>query len=185
MTIRFRLDPGRSRFTVQGFAGGLLSVFAHSPTFAVRDFAGEVRFDHGPLEGGTLRLTVRADSLDLVDQVRPEDRRDIEGRMRQEVLQTAGYPEIRFEADVGSVRQVGQGQYQLRISGRLSLRGVTRPHELAAQMLVYDDGIRLAGECPLSLPEYRIEPVTALGGAIKLKDQLRVAFDLLGLKEAP
>jgi polyisoprenoid-binding protein YceI len=185
MTTRFRLDPGRSRFTVQGFAAGLLSVFAHSPTFAVRDFAGEVRFDHGPLEGGALRLTVRADSLDLVDQVSPADRRDIEGRMRQEVLQTAAYPEIRYEADVGSVSQVGRGQYQLRIRGRLSLHGVTCPHEVAAQMLVYEDGIRLAGECPLALPDYRIGPVTALGGAIKMKDHLRVAFDLLGLKEAP
>jgi hypothetical protein len=50
-------------------------------------------------------------------------------------------------------------------------------------MLVYEDGIRLAGESPLALPDYRIEPVAALGGAIKLKDQLRVAFDLIGLKE--
>jgi polyisoprenoid-binding protein YceI len=183
MTTRFRLDPGHSRFTVQGFAGGLLSLLAHSPTFAVRDFSGELRFDRGPLEGGTLQLSVRADSLDLVDQVSPADRREIEGRMRQEVLQTAAYPEIRFEADVGSVRQVGQGRYQLGISGRLSLHGVARTHEAAAQMLVYEDGIRLAGESPLALPDYRIEPVTALGGAIKLKDQLRVAFDLMGLKE--
>ena len=35
---RYRIDPGRSRFTVQAFATGLLSAFAHSPTFAVRDF---------------------------------------------------------------------------------------------------------------------------------------------------
>ncbi len=47
MTARYRLDPGQSRFTVQAFATGLLSFLGHSPTFAVRDFAGAVRFDGG------------------------------------------------------------------------------------------------------------------------------------------
>ena len=44
MTVRYRLDPVRSRFTVQAFATGLLSFLAHSPTFGVRDFAGEMSF---------------------------------------------------------------------------------------------------------------------------------------------
>jgi hypothetical protein len=39
MSTRHQIDAGRSRFTAQAFAGGLLSFFAHSPKFAVRDFA--------------------------------------------------------------------------------------------------------------------------------------------------
>ena len=39
----YRLAAAQSQFTVHAFATGMLSVFAHSPTFAVQDFRG--RFD--------------------------------------------------------------------------------------------------------------------------------------------
>ena len=105
MTMHYRLDPAQSRFSVQAFATGILSVLAHSPTFAVRDFRGHVRLDDGVPGRMTLDVAVKADSLVLTDQVPPADRRDIEGRMRGEVLETAAYPEIRYEAeDVSSSR---------------------------------------------------------------------------------
>jgi polyisoprenoid-binding protein YceI len=183
MMACYRLAPGHSRFTVQAFAGGLMSFLAHSPTFLVGDFAGELRLDPETLAGASLQLTVRADSLTLVDRVRPADREEIEGRMRGEVLETRLYPEIRFDSAEISGRPVAAHQYQLHINGRLSLHGVTNPLGVDAQLQVYTDGVRLTGEAPLRLSEYRIRPVTALGGAIRLNDQLRVAFDLVAWKE--
>jgi hypothetical protein len=50
-----------------------------------------------------------------------------------------------------------------------------------AELLVFNDGVRLAGRSVLRMSEYGIAPVTALGGAIRLKDELRVSFDLAGL----
>jgi polyisoprenoid-binding protein YceI len=181
--VCYRLDPGRSRFTVQGFAGGLLSFLAHSPTFAVRNYAGELRLDGGTLRKARFEMTVRADSLELLDRVKPADREDIEGRMRHEVLESARYPEIRFEAGDVSADPTGEGQYRLRMSGRLTLHGVTNPVALDAQLFAYSDGVRLVGESPLRLSEYRIRPVTALGGAIQMDDRLRVAFDLVAWKD--
>jgi polyisoprenoid-binding protein YceI len=183
MMACYRLDPDPSRFTVQAFASGMLSFLGHSPTFAVRDYDGEIRLDAQALADMWLQVSVRADSLKLLNQVRPADRADIEGRMRQEVLETAAYPEIQFESGSVTGSQTGQGQYQLRIGGRLALHGVTHPHEVDARLLVYDDGIRLIGETGLQLSDYRIRPVTALGGSIKLKDQLRLTFDLAAWKE--
>jgi polyisoprenoid-binding protein YceI len=183
MTARYRFDPEHSRFTVQGFAGGVLSFMAHSPTFAVRGFAGKAWFDPAPPQGPGLEVTVQADSLDLADNVRPADREEIMGRMRQEVLETAAFPAIRFEAGEASAAPAGENRYQIRLHGRLALHGVTAPHEVDAQLLVYYDGIRLSGESALRLSDYRIRPVTALGGAIKLKDQLAVTFDLVAWKD--
>ena len=40
----FAIDAKTSLFTVQAFASGWLSVVAHSPKFAVRDFVGEMEF---------------------------------------------------------------------------------------------------------------------------------------------
>jgi len=35
----------------------------------------------------------------------------------------------------------------------------------------------------LNMSEYRIKPVTALGGSIKLKDELKVSFHIAGIPE--
>src|SRR5262249_40756814 len=166
MTVRFRLDPGRSRFTVQAFATGLLSFVGHSPTFAVRDFTGEAGFDPDTLVGAWVRMTIKADSLTLLDNVRPADRAEIEGRMRREVLETAAYPEIRFESDAVSVSPAGGNQFRAVVNGRLSLHGVTNPHQVAVQLFLYHDGIRGVGESALRMSAYRIGPVTALGGTL-------------------
>jgi polyisoprenoid-binding protein YceI len=183
MTARYRVDPGPSRFTVQGFATGLLSVFAHSPTFAVRNFAGEVEFDDGRFEQGRLVLTARSDSLELVDAVRPADRAEIQGRMRGEVLEVGAFPEIRLESADVSARPVAGNRYRLLINGVLALHGVANRQVLEAEMLAFDDGIRVTGETVVRLSDYHVRPVTALGGAIRLRDELRVAFDLAVWKE--
>jgi polyisoprenoid-binding protein YceI len=185
LTTRFRLDPRESQFTVHGFATGLLSFVAHSPTFAVRDFTGSVGLENGEIEGMTLELTINADSLDLLDHVSAANREEIEGRMRREVLETAIYPTIQFQSEEVSATAIAQGQYQLHINGRLSLHGVVRPHQVDPELLVFNDRLRLRGECPLRLSDYRIRPVTALGGAIRLKNELRLAFDIAGRLEGP
>jgi polyisoprenoid-binding protein YceI len=130
-----------------------------------------------------LGLTVRADSLELVDNVRPADRQEIEGTMRQDVLETAAFPEVAFASDEVSSETVARGRYRVQVGGRLSLHGVVRAHPVAAELVVFDDGLRLRGESPLALSDYRIRPVTAVGGAIKLRDVLRVSFDLAAVPE--
>jgi polyisoprenoid-binding protein YceI len=182
MTVRYKIDPTRSRFTVQAFAAGVLSFFAHSPTFAVRDFAGEITLDD-TVESLRLEVTVAADSLVLVDKVSASDRQEIESRMRREVLETAAYAEITLRAGVVSAERIAAGQHRLRLAGRLSLHGVTHSVQIDAELMVYQDGVRLRGEFPLRLSDYRIGPVTALGGTIKLKDDLKLSFDVSGFPE--
>src|SRR5438067_823270 len=134
MMARYRYDPGRSRFTVQAFATGLLSAFAHSPTFAIRDFAGFIGFDTDPLADLAVELTVTADSLELEGRASAADRSEIEGRMRAEVLETSAYREITFRAAAVAVHPVSPGRYRLHLGGELSLHGVTRPHRVDAEL---------------------------------------------------
>jgi polyisoprenoid-binding protein YceI len=183
MAARYRIDPRRSRFTVQAFATGALSFFGHSPTFAVRDYAGAIRFEGGHVAGLVLELTVRADSLALEDRVGESDRREIEERMRRDVLETAAHPEIAFRAARPAVEEVARGRYQLGIGGDLSLHGVTRPIRVSAELTVFEDGVQLRCGCPLRMPDFGIRPVTALGGTIRLKDEVQVALDLAAVLE--
>ena len=179
----FSFDPSQSRFTVQAFATGLLSFVGHSPTFSVRDFRGRLSFESGSMNPMALFLKIRADCLELVGAFSASDRTEIETRMSRDVLQTSAYPEITFEAPAAAASPIGPGRYRARLDGNLSLHGVTRPHPITAELQVLDDALRLLGECPLRLSDYKISPVSALGGTIRLKDELKISFDLIGIRE--
>lgn len=179
---RYRIEPGRSRFSVQAFAAGLLSAFAHSPTFGVRDYAGMILVG-ATAESLEVELTINPGSLDLQDPVKDSDRREIEDRMRGEVLESAAYREIAYHGRAAGAETIGQGRYRLAIAGDLTLHGVTRPQRLEADLTVYGDGLRLGGGGTLSMSAYGIRPVTALGGTIRLKDELSISFDLAALPE--
>ena len=45
MVGQYVIDAHASRFTVRAFASGILAAMGHNPTFAVRDFSGEVNLD--------------------------------------------------------------------------------------------------------------------------------------------
>jgi polyisoprenoid-binding protein YceI len=93
------------------------------------------------------------------------------------------YRSIGYRGGVVQAGTIGQGRYRLTIGGDLSLHGVTRPHRVDAELIVFGDGLRLGGGSVVRMSEYGIRPVTALGGTIKLKDELKLSFDLAALPE--
>jgi polyisoprenoid-binding protein YceI len=183
MTVTYRLIPADSRFTVQAFATGLLTFVGHSPTFAVRDFEGEFQWTPGTWDEARLQILVHASSMTVLDNLRPSDRQEMENRMRTEVLEVGKYPHIGFRSTEITGEPVAENLYRLRLTGRLTLHGVTNVIRVELQLALFEDAIRLTGSFPLRLSDYRIKPVVALAGALKLKDTLQVSFDLVGRKE--
>ena len=105
---RYRLDAGRSRFTVQAFAEGLLSSFGHNPTIAIRDFAGEAECAPDTLEAAKLRVEVNADSLSVAGDIKEKDRAEMEQIMREQVLETGRFPGIVFESTSVTASRFGR-----------------------------------------------------------------------------
>src|SRR5262245_59136943 len=106
----------------------------HSPAFAVREFGGSLSFEGGRVGALRLRLVVRADSFTLTGEAREADRREIEGTMWRDVLETGAHPEIGYEADGAASETVAPGRYRVRINGRLSLHGVIREHPVGGDL---------------------------------------------------
>ena len=179
----YGIDTEKSGLTVHATSGGMLSMLAHNPTFAVRDFAGELRWQLDAAAEHGFDMTVRADSLTLVDDVRPADRAEVEGRMRREVLETEAFPEIAYCAKEIVTTGGSGNKFRLRMHGALALHGVANPLLVDADLVRHEGGVRMQGSFPLRMSEYRIRPVTALGGAIQLRDQLRLDFDLVAWQE--
>jgi len=180
---RYVINPTVSRFTVKVFASGLLSAFGHSPTIAIRDMQGDVRFNPVDVPQSSMHFVVRADSLAVAENVSDKDRREMENEMRERVLEVSKYPQIAYDAPHVSVKNTSEGQSAIVLLGQLTLHGVTRPQQLPATIAVTGDLLRAFGEFSLRQSDYNIKPVSAVGGALKVKDEVKLAFDIVARKD--
>jgi polyisoprenoid-binding protein YceI len=181
---RYRLLPEESRFTVQAFAEGLFSAFGHDPVILIRDFAGEVQFLPDTYANASLQLSVAPQSFQVGNEVKEKDRRDIERTMREEVLETTRYPEIVFRSNNISVNRLAEGRCAVRIVGDLSLHGTTQKNLwISAEASLTPDSLRATGNFSLKQTEFGIKPYSAAGGTIKLKNELKFTFEIVGRKE--
>jgi polyisoprenoid-binding protein YceI len=181
--VRYAIDGRISRFTVRAFASGMLSAFGHSPTIAIRDFAGEAQFNPDRLESASLHVTVKAGSLTVTDDISDKDRREIEREMQDGVLESVKYPEIVYDCSRVSVNNPGNGQYSITLQGNLSLHGVTRGLTIPARVALTGDMLRAFGEFSLRQSDYNIKPVSAIGGGLKVKDEVKFSFDIVARKQ--
>ena len=103
--------------------------------------------------------------------------------MNQRVLETAKYPEIAFSTTSVSTSQLGEGRYQANLNGNLTLHGITRPIAIPTQVTLLGDMLRAGGEFPLLQSNFGIAPVSVAGGTLKLKDEIKFAFDIVARKQ--
>ncbi len=168
---------------VRAFATGLLSSFGHNPTIAIPDFEGEVQFASSALEEASVRLVIRAASLIVTDDISAKDRQEIERRLHDEVLETDGFEEIVYECNrVAPIQKLSEGLYAVTLNGDLSLHGVTRTQPVAARVTIRGETLRAAGDFSVRQSDYEIRPVSAAGGTVKLKDELKLSFDIVARK---
>lgn len=182
--VRYKLDAGQSRFTVQAFATGLLAGFGHNPVIDIRDFSGEAQFAPGTFADASLRLDIKTASLALLDEVKEKDRQEIEQTMSSDVLEVARHPEIVFRSTQITATRIVEGRYKARIIGDLTLHGVTRNGLwIAAQFTIDGDTLRARGDFTLKQTDYQIKLVSVAARVLKLKDELKFSFDLVGRQE--
>ncbi len=182
--ISYRIDVGMSRFTVRAFATGLLSSLGHSPTFAIRDYTGEANFVTSNPEQSAIRISVKPASLTVTDDVSQKDRADIESRMNQDVLETSSYPEIVFESTQVLANKLSDDRYAANVTGNLVLHGINRQEKISAQVSVTGDVLRAYGEFTLRQSDYRIKLVSVAGGTLKVKDEVKLAFDFTARRQS-
>lgn len=177
------LDKSASRFTVRAFASGMLSALGHNPTLAIRDFSGEADFDPANLGQSSLHLQIRANSLEVTDDISSKDRREIESTMNEKVLESEKYPTITFDATGVSATVLSEGRYQLNLNGNLSLHGSGGTVPVTAQFSLMGAMLRASGEFSLLQSNYGIPLVSVAGGALKVKDELKFKFDIVARKQ--
>lgn len=160
----------------------MFSAFGHNPTLDVRDFEGEARFSPDALDEARLVVRIKAASLTVSGNMRDQDRRQLELSMNQDVLETSRYSEIRFESAKVSASKARDDQLSVNIIGTLTLHGVANTQAMVAQITLTGDVLRAHGEFSVLQSAYGIHPVSVAGGALKVKDELKCSFDIVGRK---
>jgi polyisoprenoid-binding protein YceI len=182
-TDRFVIDTRSSRFTVRAFATGILSAMGHDPTIGIRDFSGEMTFDPEQLKAGSFKLSIKSSSLSVQDDISDKDRREMERLMNEQVLETSQFPLIAYEAPNISVTKMGDSLFSAKLDGKLTFHGVARSESITARVALMGSMIRASGEFSLSQSNYAIKPVSVAGGALKLRDEIKLSFEMVARKQ--
>lgn len=88
------------------------------------------------------------------------------------------YPTIRFNL-TGVTPGAERGDtVDVVLQGRFTIHGVTREASIPATVVNKPDAIRVRGDTPLSLKDYKIEGLSKLMGMLKMYDKIVVHLDL-------
>ena len=163
------IDTERSVLTVRVYKAGMFSAFGHE--HEIRAPIQKGAFDE---DKATVDFVVDSRTLRVLDSgLSDKDRAEIQATMLgPKVLDSDKFPEIRFRST--EVTRVSEGKWM--VHGDLALHGKTRP----VQIDVERQAGRYRGSARLRQKEFGITPVTAAGGAVKVKDEVRVEFEVVG-----
>jgi polyisoprenoid-binding protein YceI len=183
ISVRYAIDPKASQFTVQAFASGLISAVAHSPKIAIREWTGTVNFIPDTLSDAKLKVVIKTSSLEVLDELRESDRRELQRVMNDDVLETRRFPEVVFESSVIGADRQKDSVYRVNVEGRLSLHGITNGQTFISQVAFGVDSFRAHGEFTLLQTDYGIHVASIAGGTLKLQDELKFRFYVVGRKQ--
>jgi polyisoprenoid-binding protein YceI len=182
--VHYAIDPKASQFTVQAFASGLISAVAHSPKIAIRGYRADVSFVPDTLSDATLKFVIRSGSLEVLDDLREADRRELHRVMYDDVLEIKRFPEVAFESSYIGIERLRDNLNRVNVEGKLSLHGVTNGQTFFSQVAFGVDSFRAYGEFSLLQSDYGIRIASIAGGTLKLQDELKFNFYMVGRKQA-
>ena len=178
---RFRLDSSQSKFIAHALRGGLLWFKGHGHLVAAREFSGEAQITPDKIAPASLQLTVKTDSMVETSAVFTEQQKQIINKeLREIVLEPAKYPEIVFRSTEVTGKLLGNGQYELKIGGDLTLHGVTRRIVIPAKVTVAGNNLRAVGEFSIDRSDFNVKATSAFHGMVRVRDKVKFTFDIVG-----
>ncbi len=162
------IDIQKSAVTVRVFKTGLFSAFGHE-----HEVSAPIRQGRFSESNRSVDLTVDARQMRVTDKdVSEKDRAEIQETMLgPKVLDSSQFPEIRFHST--AVEPSGEGRWM--VAGDLTLHGQTHPVKLD----IRTQNGHYQGIAQVKQRDFGIEPVSVGGGAVKVKNEVRVEFDIV------
>jgi polyisoprenoid-binding protein YceI len=166
------IDTSRSSLKVRVSKSGFFSAFGHNHEIEAPIESGAVA------ESGSLsvELRVHANKMSVLD---PEASADTRTQVQKtmlgaQVLDTEHFPEIYFQ----STEVEGKGTNHWLVHGTLDLHGQSHPVMVDVTL---KDGL-YRGLATFKQSRFGIAPVGVAGGTVKVKDEIKIEFEIALVK---
>jgi polyisoprenoid-binding protein YceI len=171
----YRVGPENGRLLVRTGRTGLGAKAGHDLTIEVTRWHGEATVDPADPGACSVSVEVEVESLEVregtggVKPLTDADRAQIKKTIREKVLQTARHPTITFR----STRVSGSAE-SFTVDGDLTIAGATWPVSVEGRLA---DG-RVQGSATVVQSRWGVRPYTGFFGALKLRDEVGIEFDV-------
>lgn len=161
------INTEKSVMTVHVFKSGVFSAFGHE-----HDISAPIAEGTLDEEKPSVTLRVNARQMKVKDgDVSEDDRVKVQSTMLgPQVLDAEKFPNITFQST--QVDRLGDGKWV--VHGNLSLHGQTHP----VVVRVEGQSGHYQGSAELKQKDFGLTPITAGGGSLKVKNELRIQFDI-------
>jgi polyisoprenoid-binding protein YceI len=115
-----------------------------------------------------------------MDEVTRADRLEIERVMFDEVLEKRVFVRVEYKSSFVTTSRTAENMYAVKVNGELSLHGTTRGVGLDAQVVIGQDTVKGQGSFSLQQTDFGLKIASVAGGSLKLKDELKCAYFIIG-----
>ena len=171
----YRVGPQSGRLLVKTARTGLGAKAGHDLTIEVTRWRGNVIVHAASPASSSVTVEADVNSFEVregtggVKPLTDADRADIRDTLRGKILNSARHPVITFVSS-----QVSGTAESFRIDGDLTIAGVTQPVTVQGQLAAG----RAEGSALVVQSRWGIRPYSAFLGALKLRDEVEVQFDI-------
>jgi polyisoprenoid-binding protein YceI len=176
----FSIDAANSRVAIEVGRSGLLGFAGHDHEVIAPAVTGRVAFDPRDWAQSSVTLQFDASALKVTGKGDPPaDIPKVQTVMfSDQVLDVKRFPSVAFRSRRVSVTPHGPNSADLVIEGDLTLHGETRPATVRAATTIQPDGLTARGAFLIKQTNFGMTPVTAAGGTVRVRDDVRVEFEL-------
>ena len=167
------IDVNKSSLKIRVFKSGAFSAFAH-------DHEIQAPLEEGKIEEGSahagVQLRVDSRKMRVLDpEISADKRAEIQHTMQgASVLDVEKFPDISYESTTVTSR--GENHWEVR--GDLTLHG--QKQAVAVQVSLQDGHYR--GSASFKQSAFGIAPISIAGGTVKVKDEVKIEFDIVPAK---
>lgn len=173
----YTFGPATGRLIVKTGRTGLGRRAGHDLTIEVTQWEATATVDPADPAASSVAVTVDVDSFQVregtggVKPLTDGDRAEIKRTLQREILHTDRHPQITFQST-----QVTGTPEAFEIEGELTILDQTRP--VTVRGSADGEGDRLRGGATIVQSQFGIKPYSAFFGALKLADEVEIAFEL-------
>ena len=98
----------------------------------------------------------------------------------RKALKASEHPRIEYRLNTSKIQRINGDEGAVLLTGKVKIAGVEKAITTEATMVQdKQGGIRVRGSHDLVMSEYGVKPPTLMMGTLKVKDQVKVGFDVM------